>query len=68
MKFENESEGPNFYLKSVNGFANRSIGLNINYRFGKLDFRQPSERGERNNDLKQDESGNMNGGGGSRNK
>ena len=68
MKFENESECPNFYLKSVNGFANRSIGLNINYRFGKLDFRQPSERGQRNNDLKQDESGNMNGGGGSRNK
>lgn len=64
LKFRNESEGPDFYLESVNAVANRSIGLNINYRFGKLDFRQPGERGERNNDVKKDEEGGGNGGGG----
>jgi ferric enterobactin receptor len=68
MKFRNESEGPTFYLESLNAVATRSIGINFNYRFGKLDFRQPGERGERNNDVKKDEEGGGNGGGGGRNR
>ncbi len=63
IKFRNETEGPNFYQESVFGVASRSIGLNFSYRFGKLDFRQPGERGERNNDLKNDEEGGNMGGG-----
>lgn len=68
LKFKNEAEGPNFYQITEFGVASRSIGLNLNYRFGKLDFKQRGERGERNNDLKRDEDGGGNGmGGGARN-
>ncbi len=63
LEFRNRSEGTNFLLTSLNAVAQRSIGLNVNYRFGKLDFRPRGERGQRNNDLKNDEDGGMNGGG-----
>ncbi|MDX1942499.1 MAG: TonB-dependent receptor [Saprospiraceae bacterium] len=66
-KFKNTSEGTNFFQESTNGFADRSIGLNITYRFGKLEFKDRNNgKGERNNDLmKGDDEGQ--GGGGTRN-
>lgn len=53
LVFANEFSGPTFRQETEFGVASRSIGININYRFGKLDFkeRNRSRRGERNNDL-----------------
>ncbi|TXB67558.1 TonB-dependent receptor domain-containing protein [Phaeodactylibacter luteus] len=52
-EFPNEISGPDFYQRSTSAVLFRSFGLNINYRFGKLDFRQ-QRRGSkiRNDDLK----------------
>lgn len=68
LKFRNQAEGPNFYFESLNAVAIRSIGVNVNYRFGKLDFKERvRNRGNRNNDLKQgDDDSGMGGGGGPR--
>jgi len=53
LKFENILETPILYQRSLSATAARSIGVSFSYRFGKLDFRQRNERGERNDDLKQ---------------
>ncbi len=59
LVFENEFEGPNFLQQTEFGVASRSIGMNLSYRFGKLDFkeRNRSRRGSRNDDLLQDGGG-----------
>ncbi len=62
MKFRNEAEGPDFRFSSLNAVATRSFGISVNYRFGKLEFRERNSRGERNNDLKQGEDDQMGGG------
>jgi outer membrane receptor protein involved in Fe transport len=59
LRFENELETPVLLQRSFYAVASRSIGVSFSYRFGKLDFRQRGERGERNNDLKQGEENNQ---------
>ncbi|HMN89904.1 MAG TPA: TonB-dependent receptor [Saprospiraceae bacterium] len=63
MRFRNELEGPGFYQNSLNAVATRSFGVNANYRFGKLDFKERNRQRGRNNDLKSDDDGSGMGGG-----
>jgi len=57
--FNTELEGSNFYQRSEFKIPFRSIGINFNYRFGKLDFKQPRPKQSKikNTDLKQGEGG-----------
>jgi outer membrane receptor protein involved in Fe transport len=55
-----EYSGVNFYQKANNIIPFRSFNLNLNYRFGKLDFRQRQRNSQiRNDDVKQGGDGNM---------
>lgn len=53
-EFRTETEGTNFYQLNVNNRPFRSIGFSFDYRFGKLDFKEPQRRrrGVSNDDLK----------------
>ena len=58
--FKTDLEGPTFVQESVFSIPFRSVGINFNYRFGKLDFRASNRRSKiQNDDLK--EGGDMNG-------
>lgn len=53
-----ELSGSDFFQSSRNVRPVRSFGLNLGYRFGKLDFRERSGRKKvNNNDLKEEEQG-----------
>lgn len=55
LKFPSEISGASFYQKSEREVVMRSIGVNFRHRFGKLDFKQSSNRRSKikNDDLKQ---------------
>jgi ferric enterobactin receptor len=64
IKFPSELEDENFYQKSISRIPFRSFGVNMGYRFGKLDFnKMPRQRrgAIRNDDQTRDDDG---GGGG----
>ncbi len=44
LKFPNRLEGTNFTQYSEFAFAQRSYGISLSYRFGKLDFKERSGR------------------------
>ena len=50
--FEKEVSGDNFYQNNTTIRPSRSIGLNIGYRFGKLDFKERS--GKKNGDPREE--------------
>ncbi len=60
-EFINELQGEGFYQRSVSTIAFRSFGISVNYRFGKLDFKEPAQRrrGVRNDDLKSEGENNF---------
>ncbi len=49
-KFGSELRGDNYYQTSENVIAFRSFGINFNYKFGKLDFKQQQRRSKIKND------------------
>ena len=56
LNFIREIEGTGFYQYSKSVRPVRSFGINLGYRFGKLDFNERSGRkGDNNNDLKNDD-------------
>ena len=57
LNFIREIEGTGFYQFSKSVRPVRSFGINIGYRFGKLDFNERSgrKRDNNNNDLKEDD-------------
>lgn len=66
IKFPSELEDDNFYQKNITRTAFRSFGLNVGYRFGKVDFNKaPRQRRSaiRNDDQNR---GDDDGGGGGR--
>lgn len=60
-EFVNELQGQGFYQRTVSTIAFRSYGISVNYRFGKLDFKEPQQRrrGVRNDDLKSEGENNF---------
>jgi outer membrane receptor protein involved in Fe transport len=60
-EFINELQGDGFYQRTVSTIAFRSYGISVNYRFGKLDFKEPAprRRGVRNDDLKSEGENNF---------
>lgn len=56
LDFVRELEGPGFYQYSISTRPVRSFGINVGYRFGKLDFKERNGRRRvNNNDLKDEE-------------
>lgn len=60
-EFINELQGNGFYQRTVSAIAFRSYGISVNYRFGKLDFKEPAQRrrGVKNDDLKSEGENNF---------
>jgi hypothetical protein len=59
--FLRELSGSEFFQTSRNVRPVRSFGLNLGYRFGKLDFKERSGRKKvNNNDLKEEDQGGEN--------
>jgi len=55
LSFERELSGDDFYQNNTTVRPMRSIGINLGYRFGKLDSKQRSSKKKiNNNDLKED--------------
>jgi hypothetical protein len=56
--FEKELTGDNFYQNNTTVRPSRSIGINLGYRFGKMDFKERSGKKRiNNNDLKDEQGG-----------
>ncbi|MEO1051631.1 MAG: TonB-dependent receptor [Bacteroidota bacterium] len=59
--FGSELSGPNYFQFSERSIPFRSFGVNVTYKFGKLDFRQRQRRSRiRNDDLKQGDNDGQN--------
>jgi len=60
-EFINELQGDGFSQRTVSTIAFRSYGISVNYRFGKLDFKEPAQRrrGVKNDDLKSEGENNF---------
>ncbi|HRF41708.1 MAG TPA: hypothetical protein PK198_23095, partial [Saprospiraceae bacterium] len=65
IKFPSELQDDNFYQKSISLIPFRSFGLNVGYRFGKVDFNK-APRQRRNSIRNDDQNRDDDGGGGGR--
>lgn len=61
--FNSNLEGEDFVQSNNFSIPFRSIGINVRYKFGKVDFKERKSK-IKNNDLKQGDGGNGSGGGG----
>jgi ferric enterobactin receptor len=57
--FRQDLIGPGFEQSNVNAIPIRAFGVNFSYRFGKIEFKDPTQpgRGVRNRDQKEGEGG-----------
>jgi len=62
-EFNSDIQGEDFRLKTGFSIPFRSFGVNVRYKFGKVDFKQRKSK-IKNNDLKQGEGGGQGQGGG----
>jgi ferric enterobactin receptor len=64
MNMRNDYSGMNFIYKSDNKIRFFGVRASFDYRFGKMEFKQPKKKGINNDDLKPGEDNNNMGGGG----
>lgn len=60
LEFKQDLVGPGFVQSNINAIPIRAVGINFSYRFGKIEFKDPSQqqtRGIRNRDQKEGEGG-----------
>ena len=48
INFNSTASGPNFYQTSLRQIPRRSFGINLNYKFGKLEFKKEREKQDNN--------------------
>ena len=48
INFNSTASGPNFYQTSLRQVPRQSFGINLNYKFGKLEFKKEREKQDNN--------------------